>query len=229
MIEPVTEPGSRAGRRWSLALLALALALAGCHPTGTSRGTELVVPVVAGGTWGSWRTLRAEHKVTIVARAADGKEDQRALRGVIAVERPGRFRLRALGPGGITLFDLLSVDGKTSVLRSLRDPQGELFGRLLASIAGDLAAAYDLRPRPSELGQGGGGGGRSLRVDGRDVLIVEPLRTVRLSEFRETGRGPAPTRMKIESTAGGYRVAIEAEGTILDDTLDPELFQAPTP
>ena len=73
-----------------------------------------------------------------------------SLRGVIVVERPGRFRLRALGPGGITLFDLLSVDGRTTVVQSLRDPEGELFSRLLGSIAGDLASAYDLRSRPSE-------------------------------------------------------------------------------
>lgn len=203
--------------------LAVVLGLAGLAACGPREvGRPSVAPLVAGGTWGNWRTLRAEHKAQVTARAADGSEESRALRGVIAVERPGRFRLRALGPGGITLFDLLSVDGKPEVVASLRDPRGDLFSRLLASIGGDLSAAYDLAPRPGEEQ-----GGRAVRLDGAEVVVEERGRTVRLSDFRESGRGPAPTRMAIDNRDGSYRVRIEAEGTVLDEPLDPELFVAP--
>jgi hypothetical protein len=172
--------------------------------------------VVAGNTWGAWRTLRSEHLVTVETGG-----ERRILRGVIAVERPGRFRLRALGPGGVTLFDLLYRDGATDVIHSLRDPRGETFARILASIASDLAAAYDLAPRAP---------GRTVRLDGADVLVEEPGRKVRLGDFREApgAKGAAPSRIVIEhpdaSPEASYRVTIRAEGTALDEPLDPALF-----
>src|SRR5689334_15838596 len=52
-----------------------------------------------------WNTMRAVHHVHIDAAKGDGRE-QIDVRGMIAVERPDRFRLQAFGPGGIVLFDL---------------------------------------------------------------------------------------------------------------------------
>ncbi|MCU1281583.1 MAG: glycosyltransferase [bacterium] len=64
-----------------------------------------------------WHTMRAEHRVTVEASG-----QKRTLRGLIAVERPDRFRLRALGPGGITLFDVVSVGGEVRIIESIKDP-----------------------------------------------------------------------------------------------------------
>lgn len=166
--------------------------------------------------WGAWRTLRSEHRVTVEAKDASGKMETRALRGLVAVERPGRFRLRALGPGGITLFDVLYVDGEVKVIESLRDPRGSVLGELLRSIGGDLAVAYGLAPRAAEA---------ALVREGDELVARGTGRVVRLSAFREVPGGVAPSRMRIENDERGYRVSIEAAGTTLDEALDPSLFQ----
>lgn len=207
----------------SAALLATALVV-GCGPRSPA-GLQVaapLAPLMAGQTWGRFRTLSAVHRVTIEV-GDHGGGGRRALRGVIAVERPGRLRLRALGPGGVTLFDLLYRDGHATVLRSLVDPRGEAMGRLLPSITADLAAAYDLQPRPS---------GRRLLQAGAELFIEEPGRRVHLRDFRDTGRGPAPARMRIEAgpqASPSYLVEIEVESTTLDPELDPALFAAPPP
>ena len=41
------------------------------------------------------------------------------VRGLIAVERPDRFRLQAFGPGGVTLFDLIKVGGDIRVVQGM--------------------------------------------------------------------------------------------------------------
>lgn len=171
-------------------------------------------PEVAGGTWGSWRTLAAEHKV-VVTTTGEGNHQRRALRGVIAVERPGSFRLRALGPAGITLFDVLYRDGRTQILGRLADAAGPDSPALLSAVAADLAAAYDLAPRPPE---------RTVSLRGAEVVVEEPERTVRLRAFAKAGHGPAPSRMSIVDRAGRFAVEVEAEGTVLDEALDPALF-----
>ena len=172
-------------------------------------------PEVAGGTWGSWRTLAAEHRVVVVATTGEGQEQRRALRGVIAVERPGSFRLRALGPAGITLFDVLHRDGRTDVLGRLAEAAGPDSPALLSAVAADLAAAYDLAPRPPE---------RTVVLRGAEVVVEERERTVRLWAFTRTGHGPAPSRMSIADRAGRFAVEVEAEGTVLDEALDPAVF-----
>ena len=89
--------------------------------------------------------MRAEHKVTVEAGG-----QKRTMRGLIAVQRPDRFRLRALGPAGLTLFDVISVGGEVQVVESIKDPNASALGKILPSMAGDLQAAYDLEPRPAE-------------------------------------------------------------------------------
>ncbi|HEX9103206.1 MAG TPA: glycosyltransferase, partial [Polyangia bacterium] len=63
----------------------------------------------------AWKTMRAEHRVTVEAGG-----QRRTLRGLIAVERPDRFRLRALGPAGLTLFDIVSVGGQARVIEAIK-------------------------------------------------------------------------------------------------------------
>jgi hypothetical protein len=88
--------------------------------------------------------LRSEQKVTI---EVDGKS--RSVRALVAVERPGRVRLVALGPAGITLFDVLADGTQVHVVRALQDPHDPQLGRIVQSMVGDLHAAYDLEPRPA--------------------------------------------------------------------------------
>jgi hypothetical protein len=160
---------------------------------------------------GGWQTLRAEHRVVVETRG-----ERRVLRGVIAVARPDRFRLRALGPGGITLFDVVWVGGQVRLLNSLRAAApGSLLDRLIGSVAGDLAAAYDLTPRPA---------GRQVRLEGRAVIIQEPERQLRLTHFRSLAGKVYPQELVIDNLQSGYRVRVTAGETALDEPLDPALF-----
>ena len=96
-------------------------ALAACGPRPRPSATPAAAgPTVPAAIDGGWQTLRAEHRVTVEVTLDDGKRERRSLRGVVAVQQPDRIRLRALGPGGITLFDLLSVGGRVKVLESVR-------------------------------------------------------------------------------------------------------------
>jgi hypothetical protein len=191
--------------------LALALALAGC-------AAKLPAPAGPSGAAtasAGWKTLRAEHRVALDVTLDGGKHERRTLRGVIAVERPDRFRLRALGPGGITLFDVLSVGGQVKVLESIRDPQSSALGAVVQSMAGDLQAAFQLEPAPAA---------RQVSTEGDSVVVREPERTVRLSRFREVNGRSVPTRIDIDDVARHYAVGVDATGIELDTTLDPALW-----
>ena len=201
-------------RRFSVAALLFSSLFfgVGCAPR-PAPAYPRALPSVDGG----WRTLRAEHHVSVDARGEKGHE-QHALRGLIAVERPDRFRLRALGPGGITLFDLLYLHGEVRVIQSLRDPTRGILGKIIESMAGDLAAAFALAPAPI---------GRSARIEGRAVIIEEPGRTVRLEDFRVFAGKSVPLRITVENRALDYRVTVSASDVTVDEPLDPALFKAP--
>jgi hypothetical protein len=158
-----------------------------------------------------WQTLRAEHRVVVETRG-----ERRTLRGVIAVARPDRFRLRALGPGGITLFDVVWMNGHVRVLSSLRAAApGSLLETLITSVAGDLAAAYDLAPRPTD---------RKVRLEAHVVIIQEPERQLRLTHFRSLAGKVYPQEMLIHNLKSDYRVHVTAGETALDEPFDPALF-----
>src|SRR5213078_4799 len=69
---------------------------------GTACGRSLPPPATAASVAlveaPTWTRLQAQHRVRLTVSLDDGKKDVRTLRGLIAVERPARFRLRALGP-----------------------------------------------------------------------------------------------------------------------------------
>lgn len=153
----------------------------------------------------NWRTLRAEHRVALELVLPDGRHERRQLRGVIAVERPDRFRLRALGPAGITLFDLLSVHGRVTVKEVIRGASTEL-QPILESVAGDLQAAYDLEPRPAD---------RTVRVKNGALVVQDRGRSV----IRTL------TRIDVQNRAHGYRVQVEVTHSERNVALDPELFR----
>jgi outer membrane lipoprotein-sorting protein len=147
-----------------------------------------------------WKTMRAEHRVTIEAGG-----QKRTLRGLIAVERPDRFRLRALGPAGITLFDVVDVGGQVRVVQAIKDPNSGALAKILPSMAADLSAAYDLQPRPPE---------RTIVRDDGETVIRENGRVV-----RET-----PRSIDIDNAAGAYKVHVDVASVERDVTLDPQLW-----
>jgi len=163
-----------------------------------------------------WKTLKAEHRVTLDVELEAGKHERRTLRGAIAVERPDRFRLRALGPGGITLFDLLSIAGQVKVLQSIRDPQASSLGAIVQSMAGDLSAAYQLEPAPP---------GRAVAVESGRVMVREPEREVTLSQFRVIAGKPVATRIDIVNRERHYTVGVDVTGLEVDVPLDPDLWK----
>ena len=198
--------------RARVALVALVATGAGCPRAPLLPSAPAAVAIVEAP---AWRTLSAQHRVTVTVTLDGGKRDVRTLRGVIAVQRPDRFRLRALGPAGLTLFDLLVRRGEAKVISAIRKPGdagGDALAGVIASLAADLACAYALEPRPAA---------RTAVLDGDAVLVTEPGRRVRLSRF--AGRPPLWRRAEI--AAGNYGVVVEVEDADPDAALDPALFE----
>ena len=122
----------------------------------------------------------------------------RTLRGLIAVERPDRFRLRALGPAGITLFDVVSVGGEVQVIEAIKDPNASALGRDRAvdgrRSAGRLRSAAARRP-----------GARRL-----EATRWWRRPTVRCAELGGVdARDAVPTRIDIENRARHYTVRVD--------------------
>jgi hypothetical protein len=164
-----------------------------------------------------WGTMRAVHRVSIDAAKGDGRE-QVSVRGMVAVERPDRFRLQAIGPGGITLFDLIKVGGDVKVVQSLAGADSSLQQKVLLSIGADLSAMFDLEPlHPSHK--------KYVDLKVGELRIVENERTIRAQQFKEVQGQSLPTHIDIDNTALNYKVSIDVEQATLDDKLDPALFR----
>jgi hypothetical protein len=170
-----------------------------------------------------WKTMRAEHNVSLDVTKSDGTHDKRRLRGALAAERPGKFRLRALGPAGITLFDLLVVDGRVKVMEAIKDPRASALGQVIASLAGDLSAALLLEPAPAGRTVATEDGRVPERVPER-VIVREPERVVTLSRFVAAGGHAVPTRIEVDNAPLHYHVEVDVGGLSLDEALDPALF-----
>jgi hypothetical protein len=151
---------------------------------------------------GAWHSLRSEQKVTI---EVDGKA--RTVRALLAVERPGRVRLVALGPAGVTLFDLWADGKEVHVVRALQDPNDPRLGRIVAAMIGDLQAAYDLEPRPTE---------RVVDLQNGAARVTQPGVTV-----HET-----PARIDIDDRTldRPVRVRVDVLSVERDVTLDPAMW-----
>lgn len=198
-------------------VMAFVVGGAGC--SGGSGPVVIKGPVVTPVADARWRTMQAEHVVQIDAAKGDGRE-QTSVRGVIAVERPDRFRLRALGPGGMTLFDILKVGGDVKVIQGVVGADSSLQQKVLLSIGADLSAAYDLDPKlPSRS--------KEVALKEGEVRVVEqPERTVRLSQYKAVQGQSVPTHMEIRNSALDYNVSVEVVSATLDGKLDPALFSA---
>ena len=182
--------------------------LAACAHVAYVPGTTALVEHPA------WTTLSAQHRVTVRVRLEHGT-DTRTLRGLVAVQRPGSFRLRALGPAGLTLFDLLVRDGQPKVVSAIRRPDqgasGKALDDVIHSLAADLACAFLLSPAPD---------GRAVTRQGDVVEVKEPGRTVQLTRFAGT---PATWR-HAEIETPKYHVTVEVDEAEVDATLDPAMF-----
>jgi hypothetical protein len=154
--------------------------------------------------------MRAEHRVSLDVTRADGSHDLRKLRGALAAET-SKFRLRALGPGGITLFDLLYVDGRVKVMEAIKDPKASALGAVITSLAGDLSAALMF-------------GERATRIENDALWVGDPDREVKLSRFVKISGHAVPTRIDIENHKLHYRVGVDVSELELDVPLDPALF-----
>lgn len=152
----------------------------------------------------AWRTMRSEQSTLVTARTREGKVVSRRVRGVIAAERPDRLRLRALGPGGVTLFDLLDRDGRCVIVSSYHgaaaQPHRPLHA-ILGSLCHDLRAAYRL-----------------------GSLEPRARRRILYSDWRRVGASWEPFRLLIEDPAAGFTADVTVERTVLDQPLDPALF-----
>jgi hypothetical protein len=164
----------------------------------------------------AWRTMSAQHHVVVTVTLANGQHETRNLRGLVAVGQPDKLRLRALGPAGITLFDLLVFGGtQPQVLSAIRGPgdgaSGQALSEVITSLAADLACAYNLRPGPPE---------RHAIVEGDAVVIEEPGRRIRLSHYSGT---PAVWR-RAEIKTPKYLVEVEVNEVAIDPAFEISVF-----
>jgi hypothetical protein len=184
----------------------LALALAGCAHVAPHRVSLAATPSFV--TAPRWHTLTAQHRVNVTVRLP-GKIEKRTLRGLVAVERPGNLRLRALGPAGLTLFDLLVRNGEPKIVSAIRDSAG--LEDVIHSLASDLAAAFALDPEGERT---------VVQGDAHTIIVREPGRRVSLFDF--AGTPPIWHRAEIETDR--YHVSVEVEDAKPDVALDPSMF-----
>jgi hypothetical protein len=93
-------------------------------------------------------TLRTVHDVALELVLGGHRSEKRTFRGVLAVRRPGHFRLAILGPVGLKLVDLLYMAGKTKVVHVAPElARSSRLPAILDSIAADIAAIYRLDPQ----------------------------------------------------------------------------------
>ncbi len=94
-------------------------------------------------------TLETVHRVTIEIALGEGRSEKRSFRALLAIRRPGHFRLHILGPMGIRLIDLLYERGRVRVVKVADElARSSRLPEILDSIAGDIATIYRLDPQP---------------------------------------------------------------------------------
>jgi hypothetical protein len=180
-------------------MLLAAVGALGCGPAAPFPAS----PAPAGAM--RWRTMRSEQSTVVTARLPDGRTERHRVRGLLAAERPDRLRLRALGPGDLTLFDLVDRDGTCAVVHGPRGaaPTGGVMERVLTALCQDLRAAYRLGTPPA--------GDRRISY----------------GDWRPAGGSPEPFRILIDDRAAGFTADITVTRLTLDEELPPDLFALP--
>ena len=100
-------------------------------------------------------TMETVHRVTIEIALGEGRSEKRSFRALLAIRRPGHFRVQLLGPMQIRLMDLLYQAGRVQVMH-LADElrRSSRIGELCEDIAGDIAAIFRLDPQPHPTRRG---------------------------------------------------------------------------
>lgn len=203
-----------------------------------------------------YRTLRAVHRVVLEIAAENGQREHHACRGVLAVQRPDRLRLVALGPAGLKLFDLLYLRGTARAVSTGPQLAGaRLLPRILDSVAADLRAIYRLSPSARvdalrlDAGYSPTNQAPLLEVAAyREGRLVEQLsvfaaslavarteeidaagdtRTVTFGDYERRGRHLVPRSILVAREGRlSYWLSITVEQLEVDPPLDPRLFAA---
>jgi hypothetical protein len=161
--------------------------------------------------------MRAQHHVTIEAQVEPGKIERRVMRGMLAVERPDKLRLRALGPAGITLFEVVKRGADGAVVNTLKDPKGTALEKVIELLRADLDAVYRLAPLTD---------GSAHVIEGDAALYRATGREVRLTKFVNIGKHAVAEHIEIDVKEPlTYHVSIDASDIELDVPLDPALFK----
>ena len=186
---------------WLLSLLLLG----GCHTATWTAAAPTATP--------TFHTLTAEHLVELEYQTANGTTRQR-IRGLIAILRPDRFRLRVLGPGGIALFDLLSLPEGVHIVQSIRNATDPRSRELFSSIAEDLRLAYDLR----------GHAPATTTLEANRVVARSDSRVVTLGHFVSQDSAALFTDLQIDNRTLHYQVHVKVSNLRVNPPLDPDMF-----
>ena len=187
--------------RTAAGLFALVAAASGCATAAPPRLGTPDAPAAAF----AWQSLRAEHRVVVAGRDRTGREVVRRLRGLFFAERPDRFRVRALGPGDVTLWDVQGEpDGRCRVLEAAAAPPPEL----LETLCDDLRAAYRLGPQAVTTQA------VTTQAVTTQAAAAQPggarRSEVRYGDFRVVSGRPVPFLIQIQNPIRGYTVTIQS-------------------
>lgn len=203
--------------------LTVSLAL-GLPPFLSSRHGEPVsihgptVPPVADARW---QSMRAVHYIHIDEAQTPSGRRVLSLQGLIAIQRPDRYRYQVLKPGIGLLFDILKIGNDIKIIESrLTRDDGNFLRKALESLGPDLGAAYDLEPRSNSLR-------RTLDLKDGELRLEEIGRSIATREFKDVQKMQIPTNIIINNELLNYRVSIHVETVTLDEPLDSALFRVP--
>ncbi len=95
----------------------------------------------------AYRTLKAVHRVALEISIDHRRSEKRTFRGVLAIQRPDRFRLQILGPMGVKLIDLLYIGGRAQLLYLAETlTKSSHLPRIMGRVAEDIGVIYRLDP-----------------------------------------------------------------------------------
>lgn len=192
---------------------------------------------------GRWRTLTIVHSIRLATREQSG-----SLRGLIAVRRPDAYRLRLLGPAGITAMDLtyragrfllaipsrnVRLEGDRSTPRSsLRGLPVDGLARAFLARTGDAPTEVTENARWSLVEWRTGGETRRLWLDRHEKLprIDSTWRggreTMRITyeRYRSVDGVRLPFQVLFFMPADGLRARIDVERYRVDPALPDSAF-----
>lgn len=188
----------------------------------------------------SVRTLKVVHRITLTSR---GGASSGALRGLLAVRRPDAYRLRVLGPAGLTAMDLVWSGGRfvldvppsgVHLVGDERTPRRRLHGVPVDGLARAFLGTYEAA-RASLVEDGRWAVLTLEERDGaRRVLYVRPGDAVvaidaRFEDGRETLRLTHADRRVVSGVALSHRVRCDMPPEGLSATIEVDRYDVNPP